>query len=64
MYLIDPSALKKTPYKIGDKVSLEDELLPEFVSNGGILFGIECKGRFIDIGTPEDYYQSKNIIHS
>ena len=64
VYLIDPSALKKTPYKIGDKVSLEDELLPEFVSNGGILFGIECKGRFIDIGTPEDYYQSKNIIHS
>ena len=62
VYLIDPSSLKLLPYEAGDKISLEDELLPSFISNGGILFGVECEGKFIDIGVPEDYYRAKNIL--
>jgi len=62
VYLIDPSALKLLPYEAGDKISLEDELLPSFISNGGTLFGVECEGKFIDIGVPEDYYRAKNIL--
>ena len=62
VYLIEPSALNSLAFKAGDKASLEDELLPNFISNGGVLYGKECKGKFIDIGVPEDYYQAIDIL--
>jgi len=62
VYLINPSALKLLDCKIGNKTSLEDELLPRFISNGGVLFGVESRGIFIDIGIPEDYYRAKDIL--
>jgi len=62
VYLINPSALKLLDCKIGNKTSLEDELLPRFISNGGALFGVESRGIFIDIGIPEDYYRAKDIL--
>ena len=60
--LIEPSVLSSLAFKAGDKASLEDELLPNFISNGGILYGKECKGKFIDIGVPEDYYKAIDIL--
>ena len=62
VYLIEPSVLGSLAFKAGDKASLEDELLPNFISNGGVLYGKECKGKFIDIGVPEDYYQAIDIL--
>ncbi len=62
VYLIEPLVLGSLAYKAGDKASLEDELLPDFISNGGVLYGKECKGKFIDIGVPEDYYQAIDIL--
>ena len=62
VYLIDPKVLSFLDCKIGDKVSLEDDLLVDYISRGGRLFGKEFKGRFIDIGVPEDYYHSPKII--
>ncbi len=62
VYLIEPSVLGSLTFKAGDKASLEDELLPNFISNGGVLYGKECKGKFIDIGVPEDYYQAIDIL--
>lgn len=62
VYLIEPSVLDSLTFKAGDKASLEDELLPNFISNGGVLYGKECKGKFIDIGEPEDYYQAIDIL--
>jgi D-glycero-alpha-D-manno-heptose 1-phosphate guanylyltransferase len=62
VYLVEPSVLALLSFKAGDKVSLEDELLPNFISNGGVLYGQECKGKFIDIGVPEDYYQAIGIL--
>jgi D-glycero-alpha-D-manno-heptose 1-phosphate guanylyltransferase len=62
VYLIEPSVLGLLAFKAGDKASLEDELLPNFISNGGILYGQEYKGKFIDIGVPEDYYQAIDIL--
>ncbi len=64
VYLIEPSVLGSLAFKAGDKASLEDELLPNFISNGGVLYGKECKGKFIDIGVPEDYYQAIDILPS
>jgi hypothetical protein len=38
------------------------KLLPNFIFNGGALYGKECKGKFIDIGIPEDYHQAIDIL--
>jgi len=62
VYLITPSALSRLDYELDRKTSLEEELLPSFISSGGRLYGIECPGRFIDIGIPEDYYNAEKIL--
>ena len=62
VYLINPSAISRLNLNPGIKSSLEDQLLPSFLSLGGKLFGIECYGKFIDIGVPEDYYRAQKIL--
>jgi D-glycero-alpha-D-manno-heptose 1-phosphate guanylyltransferase len=62
VYLLDPSVIDKLNLNSGIKFSLEDELLPSFLSIGGKLFGIECYGKFIDIGVPVDYFRAQKII--
>ena len=62
VYLINPSAIDKIDYQKGEKASLEDELLGNYISNGGSLYGMECTGKFIDIGVPEDYRRAESII--
>ena len=62
VYLINPSALVRLNSWLGKKVSLEDELLPNFTLSGGVLYGLECLNTFIDIGIPEDYYRSSEIL--
>ena len=62
VYLINPSAISRLNLNPGIKSSLEDQLLPSFLSLGGRLFGIECYGKFIDIGVPEDYYRAQKIL--
>ena len=62
VYLIEPKVLSSLGYKVGNKASLEDDLLPSYISKGGKIFGKEFKGKFIDIGLPEDYYRSSKII--
>ncbi len=51
IYLIKTSFLETIP--VGRKFSLERKFFPSLVGNG--LFGYQCKGEFIDIGTPESY---------
>jgi len=62
VYLINPSAISRLNLNPGIKSSLENQLLPSFLSLGGRLFGIECHGKFIDIGVPEDYYRAQNFL--
>ena len=62
VYLINPSAISRLNLNPGIKSSLENQLLPSFLSLGGKLFGIECYGKFIDIGMPEDYYRAQKIL--
>ena len=64
VYLINPLVLKNKKSNHDINVSLENELLPEFSSSGGKLFGMECKGRFIDIGVPDDYYRAHEVLIS
>ena len=62
VYLIDSSSLDRLKCKVGDRASVEDQLLPDFLSSGGDLFGMECSGKFIDIGIPEDYHCAQKYI--
>ena len=55
VYLISPHILRTTSVLPGERVSLEDEIMPGALAAGGRFFGLECEGRFIDIGVPEDY---------
>lgn len=62
VYLIEPAALNSLGVNTLENVSLENQLLPNFISNGGKLFGQECTGKFIDIGLPEDYFKASKIL--
>tara|TARA_B100000767_G_C19672387_1_gene495863 strand:- start:445 stop:1146 length:702 start_codon:yes stop_codon:yes gene_type:complete len=62
VYLIEPAALNSLDVNTLENVSLENQLLPNFISNGGKLFGQECMGKFIDIGLPEDYFKASKIL--
>ena len=62
VYLINPLALINMDKPQNKIISLEDELLPDFISSGGVLYGLECFGSFIDIGIPGDYYRATEIL--
>jgi D-glycero-alpha-D-manno-heptose 1-phosphate guanylyltransferase len=62
VYLVNPKILEKIPNRIGQKLSLEDELLPELLAAGSKFTGIEFSGAFIDIGIPKDYLRAVNVI--
>lgn len=62
-YLINPSVLEKMEWMKDINISLENELLPDFISSAGVLYGIECSGKFIDIGVPEDYIRAQEIFN-
>ena len=62
VYLINPSAISRLNLNPGIKSSLEDQLLPSFLSLGGRLFGFECYGKFIDIGVQGDYHLAQKIL--
>lgn len=61
-YIINPSVAKTLNIMINKKVSLEDELLPSFISKKGFLYGMQCTGRFIDIGVSDDYFRAEEIL--
>lgn len=62
VYLVEPSLVRGAGFAPGDKLSLEDDLLSRLQSNGSGLYGMECRGRFIDIGVPADYFRAAEIL--
>ena len=62
VYLMNPSVLDRLDCQAGSKISLEDGLLPDFISAGGVTYGMEFPGIFIDIGVPEDYRRAVEIL--
>jgi NDP-sugar pyrophosphorylase family protein len=60
IYLLQRSLLLKIPAK--GAVSLERELFPVWIGYG--LYGYRSKGRFLDIGTPEDYAEVQEFFAS
>jgi len=62
VYLINPSVLAEMKLGQGQKLSLEDDLLPVFMTQGGKLYGLEFPGSFIDIGVPDDYFRAAEVL--
>ena len=58
VYLLKTSLLKSI--SAGKTFSLERDFFPSLLGNG--LFGYQCKGRFIDIGTPESYATAEKFF--
>lgn len=59
IYLFKRSFLTKIPEN--NAVSFEKDMFPVWV--GKSLYGFKCKGRFIDIGTPQSYKEVQNFFH-
>jgi D-glycero-alpha-D-manno-heptose 1-phosphate guanylyltransferase len=62
VYLVNPELLEALAQKPAAKLSLEDDILPGLFAGGTKFYGLVCDGRFIDIGLPEDYFRSADIL--
>lgn len=61
-YLIDPGTVSRLDFSSCNRISLENDILPAIVASGIALYGLECAGRFIDIGVPHDYLLATHIL--
>jgi D-glycero-alpha-D-manno-heptose 1-phosphate guanylyltransferase len=62
VYLISPHIIHSANFLAGQRLSLEDEIMPGALAVDGRLFGLECQGRFIDIGVPDDYRRAADFL--
>lgn len=62
VYWVHPRILLDGNFFPGDKVSLEDDILPMALASGRRLFGMEFSGAFIDIGVPDDYHRAPSLL--
>lgn len=62
VYLIAPETASGLDFAPGCRVSLEDDILPAIAAAGVALYGMECTGRFVDIGVPSDYFLAADIL--
>jgi D-glycero-alpha-D-manno-heptose 1-phosphate guanylyltransferase len=62
VYLMELSLLEGGPWRPESMVSLEEDILPFAVQAGKHVYGMECAGRFLDIGVPEDYARAAAVL--
>jgi D-glycero-alpha-D-manno-heptose 1-phosphate guanylyltransferase len=62
VYLMERSLLDGGHRQTAVPLSLEEDILPDALAGGKRLFGLECSGRFIDIGVPEDYARAAEVL--
>ena len=60
--LVNPRALSSTPFFLGARVSLEEEIFPAAMALGQRFFGKEFRNTFIDIGVPDDYRRASTVL--
>jgi len=46
----------------GSKISLEEQLFPQWLADGKSIEGFVCEGRCLDIGTPERYEKAQRAL--
>lgn len=62
--LLGESALFGLPYRVGDRASFESDILERALQVGKRLYGYSSRGKFIDIGVPEDYARAADLLKS
>ena len=62
VYLMGRGFFEGGTWQASSRVSLEEDILPSAMRAGKRLFGLECQGRFLDIGVPEDYARAANLL--
>jgi D-glycero-alpha-D-manno-heptose 1-phosphate guanylyltransferase len=62
VYLVNPGVLLRHEWNRSSRLSLEEDIFPVLMRDGTRFFGQECRGCFIDIGVPEDYLRSAEIL--
>lgn len=62
IYLVEPNALNAGKFNVGQKYSLEDEVIPALLESGIPFYGFENRGQFLDIGVPADYFSAADIL--
>lgn len=62
VYWIHHQAFMESQIDLGEKFSLEQDLLPKALLAKQRLFGLVFHDTFIDIGIPEDYHRSKSLL--
>jgi NDP-sugar pyrophosphorylase family protein len=59
VYLLDRALIEELPR--ARPASLERDMFPRWAA-GGQLHGFRCRGRFLDIGTPESYAEAERFF--
>lgn len=62
VYAANPAAIRQCGLAAGQKISLEDEVLPQIHAYGQRIFGLESEAAFIDIGVPADYVRAQEVL--
>lgn len=64
VYCINPKVLQQLEFNNGQKLSLEDDILPRLMEKSAKIYGIEFMKNFIDIGVPDDYVRAATILQN
>jgi D-glycero-alpha-D-manno-heptose 1-phosphate guanylyltransferase len=62
VYLIERGLLDGDSGRPSAALSFEEDILPLALRGGRRLYGLECAGRFLDIGVPEDYARAAELL--
>jgi D-glycero-alpha-D-manno-heptose 1-phosphate guanylyltransferase len=62
VYLMEWSLLASAPQVASAPLSLEEDILPLALRGKKRVYGLECGGRFLDIGVPEDYARAGAVL--
>lgn len=62
VYYLETNILKNEKFIVGQKYSLEDEVIPLLLESGIEFYGLEDSGQFLDIGIPSDYIRAADIL--
>ena len=62
VYFMERALLEGGPWRAASPVSLEEDILPFALRAARRVYGLECAGRFLDIGVPEDYARAADLL--
>jgi D-glycero-alpha-D-manno-heptose 1-phosphate guanylyltransferase len=62
VYLGERRIFDGIPFEAGKNCSMEKDIAPYWCRAGKKIYGMLSGGRFIDIGTPEDYERSQELL--